>query len=66
MFTLTDLSLREAGLVDSKYAAHSFWTGTAKSNAYQLYVHTLQENLASLSSGSGQQLIILVTLVSAV
>ena len=65
---LLRLTLREAGLDDSKYAAHSFRIGAAtsakdagiddvhvkilgrwKSNAYQLYVRTPQEKLASLS-----------------
>ena len=65
---LLRLSLRDAGLDDSKYAAHSFRSGAAtsakdagiddvhvkmlgrwKSDAYQLYVRTPQEKLASFS-----------------
>lgn len=67
----TDLlrsTLREAGLDDSKYAAHSFRIGAAtsakeagiddvhvkmlgrwKSDAYQLYIRTPQQKLASLT-----------------
>ena len=41
--------LKSAGIDDSKYASHSFWSGATTSEAYQVYVKSAPEKLAKSS-----------------